>query len=68
MRQDAKRAASNASGHRLARPDTLDAALAVPEGMSPGRRTQNRSLGYKRLESPAHRVSGERLTARYVFC
>ena len=44
MRQDAKR----------------DAALSLPDGMSPGGRTQNRSLRYKRLERPAHRVSGER--------
>jgi len=48
-------------------PDALDAALSLPDGMSPGRRTQNRSLRYKRLERPAHRVSGERQNARYFF-
>jgi len=68
MRQDAKRAAFNGSGRRLARPDALDAAVALPDGMNPGRRTQNRSLRYKRLEHPAHRVSGERQNARYFFC
>ena len=68
MRQDAKRAASNASGRASQRPDALDAALSLPDGMSPGGRTQNRSLRYKRLERPAHRVSGERQNARYFFC
>jgi len=55
MRQDAKRAVSNASGRWLARPEALDAALSLPDGMSPGGRTQNRSLRYKRLERSAHR-------------
>jgi len=55
MRQDAKRAASNV-------------ACSLPDRMSPGGRTQNRSLRYKRQERPAHRVSGERLNARYSFC
>ena len=68
MRQDAKRAASNASGRASQRPDALDTALSLPDGMSPGGRTQNRSLRYKRLERPAHRVSGERQNARYLFC
>jgi len=45
-----------------------DAALSLPDGMSPGGRTQNRSLRYKRLERPVHRVSGERQNARYFFC
>jgi len=44
-----------------------DAAVSLPDGMSPGGRTQNRSLRYKRLERPAH-VSGERQNARYFFC
>ena len=30
--------------------------------------TQNRSLRYKRLERPVHRVRGERQNARYFFC
>jgi len=68
MRQDAKRAGSNESGRASQRPDALDAALSLPDGMSPGGRTQNRSLHYKRLERPAHRVTGERQNARYFFC
>ena len=50
------------------RPDALDAALSLRDGMSLGGRTQNRSLRYKRLERPAHRVSRERQNARYFFC
>jgi len=38
----------------------LEAALSLPDGMNPGGRTQNSSLRYKRLERPAHRVSGEK--------
>jgi len=68
MRQDAKRAASTASGRGLAPADALDAALSLPHGMSLGGHTQNRSLRYKRLERPAHRVSGESQNARYSFC
>jgi len=68
MRQDAKRAASNAFGCAGLRLDALDAALSLLDGMSPGRHTQNRSLRYKRLERPAHRVSGERQNPRYFFC
>jgi len=49
------------------RPDALDAALSLPDGISPGGRTQNRSLRYKHLQRPAHRVSGERQNARYFF-
>ena len=58
MCHDAKRATSNASGHASQCPDGFDAALSLPHGMSLGGRTQNRSLCYKRLERPAHRVSG----------
>ena len=58
------RAASNASRRYLWRPDALEAALSLPDGMNPGGRTQNSSLRYKRLERPAHRVSGERWGAR----
>jgi len=68
MCQDAKKTASNTSARPSLRPDALDAALSLPDGMSPGGRTQNRSLRYKRLERPAHRVSGERQNARYFFC
>jgi len=68
MRQDGKRAASNPSERASQRPDSLDAALSLPDGMSPGGRTQNRSSSYKRLERLAHRVSGERQNARYFFC
>jgi len=68
MRQDAKRAASNASRRSLAGPDALDTALSLPDGMSPGGRTQKRSLRYKHLERPVHRVSRERQNARYFFC
>jgi len=68
MRQDAKRAASNASGRASLCPDALDAAVSLPDGMSPGGRTQNSRLRYKRLERLAHRVSGERQNARYSFC
>jgi len=68
MRQDAKRAASNASGRASQRPDALDAALSLPNQMSPGGRTQNRSLPYKCLERPANRVSGERQNTRYFLC
>ena len=68
MRQDAKRAASNASGRASPCPDTLDAALSLLDRMSPGGRTQNRSLRYKHLERPAHRVSGDRQNAMYFFC
>ena len=68
MRQEGKRAASNASGHASQRLDSLEVALSLPDGMSPGGRTQNRSLRYKRLESPALRVCGERQNARYLFC
>jgi len=35
--------------------------------MSPGGRTQNRSLHYKRLERLADRVSRESQNARYFF-
>ena len=59
-----KRAASNASRRCLWRPDALEAALSLPDGMNPGGRTQNSSLRYKRLERPAHKVSGERWGAR----
>ena len=55
-------------GPRPMRPDALDAALSLPDAMSPGGRTLNRSLRYKPLEPPAHRVSGERQNARYFFC
>ena len=54
-------------GPRPMRPDPLDTALSLPDGMSLGGRTQNRSLRYKRLERPAHRVSGESQNARYLF-
>jgi len=59
-----KRAASNASRRCLWRPDALEAALSLPDEMNPGGRTQNSSLRNKRLECPAHRVSGERWGAR----
>ena len=59
-----KRAASNASRCCLWRPDALEAALSLPDGMNPGGRTQHSSLRYKRLERPAQRVSGERWGAR----
>jgi len=59
-----KRAASNACRRCLWRPDTLEAALSLPDGMNPGGRTRNSSLHYKRLEPPAHRVSEERWGAR----
>jgi len=68
MRQDARRAASNASGRASQRPDALDSALSLLDGMSPGGRTQNRSLRYKRLERLAHRLSWERQNGRYFFC
>jgi len=55
-------------GPRPMRPDVLDVALSLPDGMSLGGRTQNRSLRYKRLERPAHRVCGERQNARYFLC
>jgi len=55
-----KSAASNASRRCLWRPDALEAALSLLDGINPGGRTQNSSLPYKRLERPAHRVSGER--------
>jgi len=66
MRPDANRAASNASGRASQRPAALHAALSLLDGMSPGGGSQNRSLRYKRLERPAHRVSG-RETERKVF-
>jgi len=50
------------------RQDVLDAALSLLDGISPDRHTQNRSLCYKRLERPAHRVSMEKENARYFFC
>ena len=59
-----KRAASNASRRCLWRLDALEAALSLPDGINPGGHTQNSSLRYKRLECPAHRVSGERWGAR----
>ena len=59
-----KRAASNASRRCLWRPDALEVALSLPDGVNPGGRTQNSSFRYKRLERPAHRVSGERCSAR----
>ena len=59
-----KRATSNASRRCLWCPDALEAALSLPDGINPGGRTQNSSLRYKRLERPAHRVSGERWGAR----
>jgi len=42
-----KRAASNASRRCLWRPDALEAALSLPDGMNPGGRTENSSLRYK---------------------
>ena len=45
-------------GPRLIHPDALDSALSLPDSLRQGGRTQNRSLPYKRLERPAHRVSG----------
>jgi len=59
-----KRAASNASRRCLWRPDGLEAALSLPDGMNLGGRTQNSRLCYKLLEGPAHRVSGERWGGR----
>jgi len=59
-----KKAASNASRHCLWHPDTLEAALSLPDGINLSGRTQNSSLRYKRLERPAHRVSGERWGSR----
>jgi len=59
-----KRAASNESKHCRWRPDALEAALSLPDGMNPGGHTQNSSLCYKCLECPAHRLSGERWGAR----
>jgi len=59
-----KRAASNTSRRCLWRPDALEAALSHPDGISPGGRTQNSSLRYKRLKRVVHRVSGERWGAR----
>ena len=59
-----KRAASKGSRLCLWRPDALEAALSLPDGINPGGRTQNSSLRYKRLERPAHGVSGERSGAR----
>jgi len=55
-----KRAMSNASRRCLWCPDGLEAALSLPDGINPGRRTQNSSLYYKRLERLAHRVSRKR--------
>ena len=63
-----RKSASGHIGRASQRPDTLGAALSLPDGMSPGGRTQNKSLHYKRLEYPAHKVSGERQDARYFFC
>jgi len=63
-----KTAASNGSERGLARPDALDVALSLPDEMSLGGRTQNRSLLYKRLERLAHRVSGPSKNTRYFFC
>jgi len=70
---------SNASGRKKGRVQcvrTLTCASGriwtrpfhFSDGMSPGGRTQNRSLRYKRLERPVHRVSRERQNARYFFC
>jgi len=59
-----KRAASNASRGCLWRPDALEVALSLQDGINPGGRTQNSSLHYKRLEHPAYKVSGERWGAR----
>jgi len=64
MASGCKRAASNASRRCLWRPDALEAALSLPDGMNPGGGTEDSSLRYKRLERPAHRVSGERWGAR----
>jgi len=68
MRQDAKRAVSNVSGLASQHLDVLNGALSLLDGMTPGGPTQNSSLCYKRLERPAHRVSGERQNVRYFFC
>jgi len=59
-----KRAASNAFRRCLWRPDAFEAALSLPDRMNQGGRAQNSSLRYKRLERPAHRVSGQRWGAR----
>ena len=57
IRQDAKRAVSNASG-------SIGRAPFIPDGVSPGRSTHNRSLRYQHLERPAHKVSGDRQNTR----
>jgi len=59
-----KRAASNASRRCVWRPEALEVALSLPDGMNPGGRTQNSSFCYKGLERPAHSVRGERWSAR----
>jgi len=63
-RLNIKGATSNASRHCQWRPDVLEAALSLPDGINPGRRTQNSSLHYKRLKPQALRVSRERWGAR----
>jgi len=59
-----KAAESNASRRYLWRPDALEAALSLLDGMNPCGLTQNSSLRNKRLERPAHRVRGERWGSR----
>jgi len=63
-RLDIKGATSNASRHCQWRPDVLEAALSLPDGINLGGRTPNSSLRYKRLEPQALRVSRERWGAR----
>jgi len=58
-----KGASSNASRLCQWHPDAFEAALSLPDGINPGRRTQNSSLRYKHLECRRHRVYGERLGA-----
>ena len=59
-----KRVRANASRRCVWGRDALEAALSLSDGINPGGRTQNSSLHYKGLERPAHRLSGERWSAR----
>jgi len=62
-----KRAASNASRCCLWRPDALEAALSLPDGVNPGGRTQNSSLRYKRLERPAQQGEWGEMGHKMIF-
>jgi len=68
LRQDATPADQTQDPFSLMCVEALDFVLSLPDRMSLGGHTQNRSLRYKHLERPVYKVSRERQNSRYSFC